>query len=46
MFRRFCSDAGIEVAPKGPDEFTQFLGGEYTGFGPIVKTAGLGISAR
>jgi tripartite-type tricarboxylate transporter receptor subunit TctC len=46
VFRRFCSDAGIEVATKGPDEFGQFLAGEYTGFGPIVKTAGLGISAR
>jgi tripartite-type tricarboxylate transporter receptor subunit TctC len=46
VFRRFCSDAGIEVAPKGPEEFTQFLGGEYKSFGPIVKTAGLGISAR
>jgi tripartite-type tricarboxylate transporter receptor subunit TctC len=46
VFRRFCSDAGIEVAPKGPDEFTPFLAGEFTSFGPIVKTAGLGISAR
>jgi tripartite-type tricarboxylate transporter receptor subunit TctC len=46
VFQRFCSDAGLEVATKGPDEFSQFLAGEYKGFGPIVKTAGLGISAR
>jgi tripartite-type tricarboxylate transporter receptor subunit TctC len=46
VFRRFCSDAGLEVAPKGPEEFQQFLAGEYKAFGPIVKIAGLGISAR
>jgi tripartite-type tricarboxylate transporter receptor subunit TctC len=46
VFRRFCADAGIEVAPKGPEEFTPFLAAEHQGFGPIVKTAGLGISAR
>ena len=45
VFQRFCADAGLEVATKGPDEFGQFLAAEYTQFGPIVKTAGLGISA-
>jgi tripartite-type tricarboxylate transporter receptor subunit TctC len=46
VFQRFCRDAGIEVATKGPEEFTQFVSAEFQGFGPIVKTAGLGISGR
>jgi tripartite-type tricarboxylate transporter receptor subunit TctC len=45
-FTRYCREAGIEVAPMGPEEFAGFIATEYAAFGPIVKSAGLGIGAR
>ncbi len=44
-FTRFCQDAGLEVAPMGPDEFRRFVMTEYAAFGPIVRDAAIGAGA-
>jgi tripartite-type tricarboxylate transporter receptor subunit TctC len=44
-FTKFCRDAGLEVAPMGPDEFRKFVTAEYDAFGPIVKAADLGVAS-
>lgn len=43
-FTKFCRDAGLEVAPMGPEEFRRFVASEYEAFGPIVKAADLGVA--
>lgn len=43
-FTKFCADAGIEVVPMGPKEFSAYVKSEYAAFGPIVRAADLGVA--
>lgn len=43
-FTKFCADAGIEVVPMGPKDFTAYVQSEYAAFGPIVRDADLGVA--